>query len=69
MTGLDGRINNLAHDAAGQFAARDFQLVGGGKIEAEFNAQALGELGKATGQNGGAQAGVLRGFEQFSGAG
>ncbi len=56
-------------DPAGQLAAGDFQLVGGGEVEAELDAQALGKVGEATGQDGGTQAGVLAGFEQFAGAG
>ena len=69
VVGLGSGIDNVADHLASQLAAGDFQFVGGGEVEAELDAQALGKVGEATGQDGGAQAGVLTGFEQFAGAG
>lgn len=54
MVSLGGSIDNVADDSAGQLAAGNFQFVRGREIEAEFNAQALGEIGETAGQDGGA---------------
>jgi hypothetical protein len=59
VMGFGSGIDNVADDPAGELAATNFQLVRGGEIEAEFDAQALGEIGETAGENGGAQAGLL----------
>ena len=64
-----GGVNNVANNTAGQLATGNLQFIRGCEIKTEFDAQALGEIGEATRENGGAQAGVLAGFEQLAGAG
>ena len=53
MMCFSGGINDVTGNQASQFSTGYFKFIRGGKIEAEFDAQAFGEVGETTGENGG----------------
>ena len=45
--GLAGAVDDVAHDAAGQLAVDDLELVGAGVVDAEVGGEAVGDLAEA----------------------